>query len=72
VIAAEGEIHLLKLDVEGVELELLRSLPDSVLERIDAIHVETESPHNPLPGSFEMKRAGLVSSLFKPSRGGSR
>ena len=72
VIAAEGEIDLLKLDVEGIELDLLRSLPGSVLERIRAIHVETESPHNPLPASFEMKRAGLVSSLYKPGRGGPR
>jgi FkbM family methyltransferase len=72
VLAAEGEIDLLKLDVEGIELDLLRSLPGSVLDRIHAIHVETESPHNPLPGSFEMKRTGLVSSLFKPTGGGSR
>jgi len=72
VLAAEGEIDLLKLDVEGIELDLLRGLPGSVLEGIRAIHIETEVPDNPLPGSFEMKRSGLVSSLSKPSRAGSR
>lgn len=70
VLAAEGEIDLLKLDVEGIEIELLRSLPTAVLDRVRAIHIETNSPHNPLPGSFEMKREGLVSSLLKPGLDG--
>jgi FkbM family methyltransferase len=70
VVKAEGEIDLLKIDVEGIELELLRSLPITLLECVHAIHVETAFPRNPLPHTFEMRREGLISSLSRPPRRG--
>lgn len=76
ILEAEEEIDLLKLDIEGTEIDLLRSLPGHVLERVRAVHLETASPGNPLPDRFRMRREGVVSSLFRvagrraPAEGG--
>jgi FkbM family methyltransferase len=68
VIAAEGAIDLLKIDVEGIETEILRSLDGAVLERIEAMAVETASPRNPFEGRFRMRREELVTHLIRLPR----
>jgi FkbM family methyltransferase len=65
----EGRIDLLKVDIEGGELELLRSLDPQLVRRIGAIHVETELDSNPLPGLVEIRREGLISTL-RPAAAG--
>jgi FkbM family methyltransferase len=59
----EGGIDLLKIDIEGGEVELLRSLDPELVRRIGRIHVETELDSNPLPGLVEIDREGLISTL---------
>ena len=66
VLEEEQRIDLLKVDTEGTELELLRSLPAHLVERIEAIHVETAFAGHPLPGAYSMHREGSITRLSKP------
>jgi FkbM family methyltransferase len=66
VLREEGRIDLLKIDVEGTEVELLRSMDPAVLDRVGAIAVETAVKENPLDGRFAMRRADKVSHLARP------
>lgn len=68
ILRAEGKIDLLKIDVEGIEIELLRSLPAELLPRIGEIQLETAYDANPLPGAFRMSRERPMSRLRPISR----
>jgi FkbM family methyltransferase len=65
VLRDEGRIDLLKIDVEGTEIEILRSIDPAVLDRVDAIAVETAVKENPLEGRFAMRRTEQVSHLAR-------
>lgn len=54
-LTAEDRIDLLKVDVEGIDLELLAALDDSNLSRIDCIVAETEGRD---PGEVGHRLAG--------------
>jgi FkbM family methyltransferase len=65
VLEAEGRIDLLKIDVEGTEMVILRSLDREVLDRVDAIAVETALEENLLPGLYSMRREGQLSYMTR-------
>jgi FkbM family methyltransferase len=54
VLAREQSIDLLKVDIEGTELEAVRAIPDEQLDRIRTICFETRTPYNPAPDRFAM------------------
>ena len=49
IIAEQGCIDLLKIDVEGYEQLILESLPTEILTRTDKIYAERRFGQNPLP-----------------------
>jgi FkbM family methyltransferase len=57
VLAREKTIDLLKIDIEGAELEVVRAIPPEHLARIRTICFETRTPHNPDPDRFSMSFA---------------
>ena len=70
VLRDEGRIDVLKIDVEGTEIELLRSLDPNLIGRIGMIHVETGFRDNPLPDLCMMHRQGVITTL-RPRNGAS-
>jgi FkbM family methyltransferase len=65
VLHDEGRIDLLKIDVEGNEMVILRTLDPAVLDRVDAIVVETAVEENLLEGRFAMRRTEKISHLAR-------
>ena len=53
-----GKIDILKIDVEGLEAAIIKSLSSKSLKKIDRIYAETSYPEN-LPG-FEKEQYGDV------------
>jgi Methyltransferase FkbM domain len=64
VIDQQGSISVLKIDIEGAECEVLKSLPKSILRDIEVVYAEMD-PSEPgfdeisLDG-FELSKAGIV------------
>ena len=59
ILAKEGHIDILKIDVEGLEVALIQSLSSENLKRIDRIYAETIYPDN-LPGFQKEQYGGIV------------
>ncbi len=62
ILAHHDRIDILKIDVEGLENDILASLDQKVLERIDRIYAETESGP-PLSG-FKQEQYGAIARYF--------
>jgi FkbM family methyltransferase len=60
VLAKEGTIDVLKLDVEGMEVAILSHLASDVLERIRVIYAETFGAGPVLPGFSRYERGAIV------------
>jgi len=58
ILSKEGHIDILKIDVEGLEAAIIKSLSSKSLKKIDRIYAETSYPEN-LPG-FEKEQYGDV------------
>tara|TARA_Y100001936_G_C15999719_1_gene627206 strand:+ start:572 stop:1321 length:750 start_codon:yes stop_codon:yes gene_type:complete len=58
ILAKEGHIDILKIDVEGLEIAIIQSLSSDSLKRIDRIYAETIYPES-LPG-FEKEQYGEI------------
>jgi FkbM family methyltransferase len=54
VLEREGEIDLLKIDIEGAEIEAVKAIPEAQLARIRTICFETTTPLNPDPVRFDL------------------
>jgi FkbM family methyltransferase len=65
VLETEDRIDLLKIDVEGTEMVILGSLDQTLLDRVDAIAVETAIEENLLPGLYSMRREEQISHLTR-------
>jgi FkbM family methyltransferase len=63
VLDREGQISLLKLDIEGAELETVRAIPAAQRRRVRTICFESETPNNPDPGRFTMRFAAQTVRL---------
>jgi FkbM family methyltransferase len=63
ILKKEGHIDILKIDVEGLETGILKSLSPENLEKIDRIYAETVFTEN-LPG-FNKVQYGAVVQFFK-------
>ena len=72
VLAREDIIDVLKLDIEGAEVETLRAIPARQLARIRAIYFETRAPYNPAPDRFAMHFACETCRLVQKDRGEAR
>ena len=59
ILAKEGHIDVLKIDVEGLEVAIIQSLSSDSLKRIDRIYAETIYPEN-LPGFQKEQYGGIV------------
>lgn len=60
ILAREGTIDLLKLDIEGQEKPVLASLSPLTLSRIRCIAAEIDAPAPALSGFASAQRAGVV------------
>jgi FkbM family methyltransferase len=60
ILALEGAIDLLKIDVEGQERAILLALSDTTLSGIRSIAVELSGTPPPLPGFRFGKQGGVV------------
>ncbi len=60
VLAREGRIDVLKLDVEGWEAVLLAALPPDLLPRIGVVAAEGRFPDIALPGFRASERGGVT------------
>jgi FkbM family methyltransferase len=65
IISERGDIDLLKIDTEGNEHELMKSIHSSTLSHIRAICVEAESAIE-IP-SYSQKKRGYIFTYRKPS-----
>jgi FkbM family methyltransferase len=63
VLRHEGEIDVLKIDVEGIEPQLIEALRPAVLSRIGVIYYETGAPQDYVPRGFDYSITGWVSRL---------
>ena len=64
VIAAEGGIDVLKVDIEGLEVEVVRSIDAGLLRHIGVIYLETPTAPAPLhPGVFDQRHTGNICLL---------
>ena len=64
VIAREGRVDILKIDIEGLEIETVRSIRPELLERIRWIYFETPTPPGPLhSAAFEQRYRGNMCLL---------
>ena len=57
VIAAEGQIDMLKIDTEGMEHRTVAAIDHDILDRVRVICYEASSPTNPAPELFDMSFA---------------
>lgn len=60
-----GRIDLLKVDVEGLEVDILDRIPDDVRPDIAQIVVEHPYSANPWPDGFHMSVRGLVTTFLR-------
>ena len=58
ILDKEGHIDILKIDVEGLEAAIIKSLSSDSLKKIDRIYAETIYPES-LPG-FEKEQYGEI------------
>lgn len=65
IIEERGQIDLLKIDIEMLEDELTRRIPDADAERIERIAVELRFPDNPLPRTHRMAYVRPITTLSR-------
>jgi hypothetical protein len=63
VLNVHGRIDVLKIDIEGLEQEVLVALPRAQLEQIEKIYVETHFDANPLVKTHTMRQYGGVAQF---------
>lgn len=63
ILAREGRIDLLKIDIESLEKELIAAIPEQMLRSIKAICVEQHYASNPLPDYFSFEQYGPIARL---------
>jgi FkbM family methyltransferase len=64
VIAKHGRIDVLKADIEGLEGEILKDLPEELLRKINKIYLEFLFDTNPLPATHHFRQYGLIAQFF--------
>jgi FkbM family methyltransferase len=65
VLKAHSHIDVLKIDIEGLERDVLLSLTPDQLERIEKIHAETLFDANPFARTHTMRQYGTVAQFFR-------
>jgi FkbM family methyltransferase len=68
IVAAQGRIDILKIDVEGYEQAIIESLPAELLERIDRIYAERRFGGNPLPRTHRWTQRGNMATFERRER----
>jgi FkbM family methyltransferase len=61
VLASHNRIDLVKIDIEGLELDTLRAIRPDVLERVDGVAIEWFGAADALPGFRATRVADVVS-----------
>ena len=68
-IAAEGGIDVLKVDIEGLEVDVVRSIAAELLRHIGVIYLETPTAPAPLhPSLFDQRHTGNICVLTNRDR----
>jgi FkbM family methyltransferase len=70
VLRDHGKIDLLKIDIEGLERDVLLSLPRAQLERIEKIYAETSFDAPPLTETHSMRQYGTVAQFERRGSAG--
>ena len=63
VLSDNGKIDILKIDIEGLERDVVLSLPREQLERIEKIYAETTFDVNPLTETHTIRQYGSVAQF---------
>ena len=63
ILNKKGTIDILKIDVEGLEEDIINNLEPHLLKKIDRIFAETEFEGD-LP-AFDKKQYGAIAQFFK-------
>ena len=67
VIAKHGKIDILKIDIEGLEGEVVTRIPLGLLEKIHTIYAEWVFPANPIPGTHTYRQYGSIAQFRRIS-----
>ena len=65
ILEAHDWIDLMKIDIEGLERNVLLSIPRWQLERIDRIYAEVRLDSNPLSDTHDMHQYGEIAQFPK-------
>jgi FkbM family methyltransferase len=63
VLQSHARIDVLKIDIEGLERDVLLSLPKEQRQRIENIYVETRFDGNPLMDTHAMRHYGQIAQF---------
>jgi FkbM family methyltransferase len=64
IVDKHGSIDILKIDIETLEIEIIRAIPLALLSRIKKIFVEQNLRSNPLAASHNYVQYGSVAQFF--------
>ena len=67
VIAKHGKIDILKIDIEGLEGEVVTRIPQCLLQNIHTIYAEWAWPANPIPNTHAYRQYGTVAQFRRIS-----
>lgn len=65
VVAAHGQIDVLKIDIEGLEDAVVTGIPQSLARHIRKIYVECDSDVNQLTDTHSLSRYGEISQFVR-------
>jgi len=68
ILETHERIDILKIDVEGLENDILSALPPEILDKIDRIYAETESA--PVLPGFKKEQYGAISRYYNSKKFG--
>jgi FkbM family methyltransferase len=63
IIGKEGIVDVLKIDIEGVEITVVKAIREDLLCCIRYIYLEADPKEDLLPGKFSQKQYGSVCQL---------
>jgi FkbM family methyltransferase len=64
ILTVRDGIDVLKIDIEGMEQDVLLSIPKWQLVRINKIFVECHFESNPIPDTHEMQQVGSIARFY--------
>ena len=69
ILGVEGYVDVLKIDIEGLESDVVAAIDRAVLAEVGSIYFETDSPVNPWPEQFSMTASANICRLTSKTKG---